>query len=804
MIESPARTRPRRWIGEAVPRKEDPALLTGAGRFIDDLDPFPNTHHAAILRSPHAHARILSIDSTRALVLEGVKAVLTGARVAEISQPFHAGITEPVHFYPIAVEKVRYVGEPVAVVVAKDRYIAEDALELIDVEYERLEPVVEIDRALADDSLPLHENVGSNVVHERSFTYGEVDAAFAAAEEIVEATFRFPKYASTPIETYGVIAQYQRGTDTYAIHANFQGPFVLHTLLASALRVPGNRLRILVPPDIGGSFGIKALLYPYMGLIALASKESGVPVKWIEDRLEHLCASSSLTDRLTNVQAAVLRDGTILALRLDHVDNVGAYVRAPEPACLYRMHGTSTGAYRIPALAIHNRLVTTNKLPTGLNRGYGGQEHYFALERTMAIVAKRLHLDRLDVVRRNLVRADEFPYHAPAGSVLDSGDYHTALDEALRLAGYQELLATRDRARARGRSAGIGLACVVEPSGSSMGYITIALPLEQRKRSLPKSGAAEAVTIALDPSGAITVRLGTAPQGQGHQTVTAQIVAEELGVALESIEVVAEVDTQTSPWTIASGTYSSRFAPIAAVAVQQAARKVAMKLRTIAAQECNVPVDDIDLAEGLAIPRGDRSKAIPIKRLAGLAHWNPLALPSGMEPGVYETAYYSVPILEAPDDQDRVNSSAVYGFVVDICLLDVDRETGKIEIQRYVSVHDTGRMLNPLLAEGQIRGGFAHGLGGALMEEMVYDENGALLSGTFVDYLCPTAAEIPPLVIGHVDTPSPFTPLGAKGIGEGNSMSVPVTIANAVADALGVDDITLPLTPRRVWELTQR
>ncbi|MGH7708441.1 MAG: xanthine dehydrogenase family protein molybdopterin-binding subunit, partial [Vulcanimicrobiaceae bacterium] len=636
IAERPA-TRPRPLVGTSVLRKEDPALLTGTGRFIDDLEPFPNIHHAAILRSPHAHARIRSIDVAKAAKLDGVTAILTGARVEQIAKPFHAGISAPVHFYPIAVGKVRYVGEPVAVVVARDRYIAEDAFELIAVDYEPLEPVVEIDRALDAGSPPLHENVGTNVVHERTFAYGDVDRAFAAAEAVVAATFRFPKYASTPIETYGVIADYQRGTDTFVIHANFQGPFVLHTLMAGALGVPGNRLRILVPPDIGGSFGIKALVYPYMALIGLAAKESGVPVKWIEDRLEHLSASSSSTDRLTRVEAAVLRDGTILGLRLDHVDNIGAFVRAPEPACLYRMHGTSTGAYRIPALAIHNRLVTTNKLPTGLNRGYGGQEHYFALERTMALIAKQLRLDPVEVIRRNLVHADEFPYETPAGSVLDRGDYQAALDEALRVAEYDKLLATRDAARVAGRSVGIGVACVVEPSGSNMGYITIALAPDERKRGLPKSGSAEAVTIAIDPQGAVTVRLGTAPQGQGHQTVAAQIVADELGVPYDSIEVVAEVDTHTSPWTIASGTYSSRFAPVAAVAVQLAARKVGMKLRAIAAQECGVPVDDIDLMDGLAIPRGDRERAITVKRLAGMAHWNPIGLPAGMEPGIYET-----------------------------------------------------------------------------------------------------------------------------------------------------------------------
>lgn len=790
-------------VGQSVPRKEDPALLTGHGRFIDDLSPFPNTHHAAILRSSYPHARIVSIDTDAALAIDGVVAVVTGRDVERLTKPFSVGIETKLPFYACAIDKVHYVGEPVAVVIARDRYIAEDALEEIVVEYDELPPVVRIEDALRPDSAPIHESVGSNVVHRRSFVYGDVDAAFAAADEIVEIEVAFPKYGSTPIETYGVIANFDAGAGTYVLHANFHGPFVLHPVMAAALKVPGNHLRIQVPPDIGGSYGIKALVYPYMVLLAVAARIAGVPVRWIEDRLEHLQASSSSTDRLSWAKAAVKRDGTILALALDQIDNVGAYVRAPEPACLYRMHGTVTGAYRIPAVRIENRLVTTNKLPTGLNRGYGGQEQYFTLERLVARVAKRLGLRHLDVVRRNLLRAEEFPYNAAAGSIYDAGDYSRGLDTALRLAGHDALVARRDEERARGKRVGIGIGCIVEPSGSNMGYVSIALPREIREGSLPKSGCTEAATVAIDPLGGVTVRLGTTPQGQGHQTVAAQIVAQELGVDYDAIEVIAEIDTQTSPWSIASGSYSSRFAPVASAAIQQAAQKVAAKLRAIAAQELRIAAEDVVLAEGKASSLADPSHAVPIKRIAGLAHWHPVALPPGLEPGIFETAYFSLPILEPPDDQDKVDSSAVYGFIADVCYVEIDPETGRVQVQEYVSVHDCGRMLNPLLVEGQIRGGFAHGIGGALFEEMAYADDGTLLAGTFADYLIPTATEVPPLRIGHENVPSPFTPLGAKGVGEGNSMSVPVVIANAVADALDLDDVTLPLTPHRVWSLLQ-
>lgn len=795
---------PRRsWIGESIVRKEDPALLTGNGRFIDDLSPFPNTYHAAILRSPFAHARIVSIDAAEAIAMEGVVAVITGRDIERLTKPFSVGIESKVTFYSCAIDKVRYVGEPLAVVVARDRYIAEDALEAINVAYEDLPAVVRIEDALRDDSAPLHENVGKNVVHEREFVYGDVAAAFAAADEVVELKVDFPKYGSTPIETYGVIAHFDRGAGTYVVHANFHGPFVLHAVMAGALGVAGNHLRIMVPPDIGGSYGIKAHVYPYMVLISVAARIAGVPVRWIEDRLEHLQASSSSTDRVTWAKAAVRRDGTILALELDQVDNVGAYVRAPEPACLYRMHGTVTGAYRIPAVKIHNRLVTTNKLPTGLNRGYGGQEQYFTLERLVARIARRLGLDVLDVIRRNLIAPDEFPYRAAAGSIYDMGDYPHVLEMALREAGYDALVRRRDAARAAGRRAGIGIGCIVEPSGSNMGYVSIALPLELRQRSLPKSGCTEAATVAMDPLGSVTVRLGTTPQGQGHQTVAAQIVAQELGIDIDAIEVVAEMDTQTSPWSIASGSYSSRFAPVAAAAVQGAARKMSDKLRGLAAHQLGIAREDVVLADGKATALGDPAKHVTIKRLAGLAHWHPVGLPAGMEPGMFETAHFTLPMLEPPDDADHVNSSAVYGFIADVCYVEINAATGRVHVEKYVTVHDCGTILNPLIVAGQIHGGFAHGVGGALFEEMAYDENGTVLAGTLVDYLIPSATELPPLTIGHAPLPSPATPLGAKGVGEGNSMSVPVVIANAVADALELDDVTLPLTPHRVWALLQ-
>jgi 2-furoyl-CoA dehydrogenase large subunit len=755
------------WVGRALPRLEDDALLRGRGRFMDDIDPVPHAGHAAILRSAFAHARITRLDPSAALEVPGVRGVLTGADVAAMSRPFPAGLDSPIPYYAAAGEIARFVGEPIAVVVARDRYIAEDAAELIEVEYEPLDPVMDAEQGI--------------VVSDRSFTYAEVEQAFARAEVVCGGRFVFPRWTCCPVETYGVVCDWDDGSGSLTAWANFQGPFTLHSVAAAALGLRGSKLRLITPPDSGGSFGIKATVYVYVVLLGLASRKLGIPVRWTEDRLEHLAASAASTARITDVEAAFAADGELLALRYDAVEDVGAYVRAPEPATLYRMHGSLSGAYRVANVAARNRVVLTNRCPTGLNRGFGGPQVYLALERTMDIAARKLGLDPAELRRRNLVPADAFPYRTPSGGLYDSGDYEACLDRGLEAGRYEQRREEQRSARADGRLFGIGLACVVEPSISNMGYITLADTPEERAESLPKSGNAESATVIVSPLGGITVRVGTTPQGQGHATVCAQIVADTLGVEPGEVEVVTELDTSTSGWTVASGNYSSRFSGVGAGAVYLAAQKVAAKLQAIR--------DHL----------GDDS--LTLRRVAGIVHWHPDSLPEGMEPGLHETAYCAAPNLAPPDEDDRVVSSAAHGFIVDLAVVEVSRETGEVTVLDYVTVHDSGHVLNPLLVEGQIRGGFAHGIAPALFERVVYDEDGNLLTGTFMDYLCPTGADLPPPRISHLETPSPFTPLGAKGVGEGNTMSVPVAIANAVADALGREDLELPLTAPRVWEL---
>lgn len=726
--------------------------------------------------------------------------IVTGREIADLIRPLPSVVKAPIAYYPIAIDRVRYVGEPVAVVVADTRYIAEDACDLVEVAYEPLPAAVDLASAQAPGACLIHDKLDSNVISRRNFRYGDPDEAFAGADHVIEFSYSYPRYASTPMETYGVIANFERAPDRYTVWSNFQGPFVIQPLMAAALRVPGHRLRLITPPSSGGSFGIKQAVLSYIVLLAAISRKTGLPIKWIEDRAEHLTAASASSDRLGSVAGAFRRDGKLVGLRFKNIANMGAYIRPPEPASLYRMHAASNGSYAVANIAIENELVVTNTTPVGLNRGYGGPQFYFALERMMTIAARRLGIDPTELRRRNFIRADEFPYHAPAGAVFDSGDYEAALDELLRISDYDGLKRQREEARRSGRLFGIGLAAGVEPSGSNMAYVSLAQTAEERGRSDRKSGANASAVLQVDPSGQVTLRLCSAPNGQGHATVAAQIVADALGLRPEDIDVVTDIDTLTSAWSIASGNYSNRFAAIVIDAIVKSAEQAADKIKLLAAEALEVSPDKIELSDGYARVRGS-NKALPFRKAAARAHWDPAGLPPGAAPGIAETAIVSPAVLGSPDDRDRVASATTFGFVVDLAAVEIDRKTGALRIDKYVSVHDVGTQLNPRIVEGQVHGGFAHGLGAALFEELAYDERGNFLSGTFADYLCPTAVELPPIEIGHVETTSPANTLGAKGMGDGSSMLTPAAIANAVADALGRDDIALPLTLQRVWAL---
>jgi 2-furoyl-CoA dehydrogenase large subunit len=794
-----------KWVGKGMRRKEDLRLLTGRGRFMDDIH-LPNMKYAAILRSPYPHAWIRGMDISQALKVSGVRGVLTGDDVAAMSQPFPVGVPIPPKYYSCAVDKVRYVGEPLSVVVADSRYIAEDALDMIEVEYEPLPVVMDIEEAAEPDAPVLHDNIGSNIYSHRFFQYGDMQKAYEEADLVVKGKFLFPKYGSTPIETYGVVASYNPFNEEFVIYNNYQGPFVNHSLVAIALGIPENKMRWIVPTDIGGGFGTKTGLYPYIALIALAAKKTGMTVKWIEDRHEHLLASATGTDRVTYMEAAVKKDGTILGLKDKAMDNTGGYIRAPEPGCAYRSTGNHTGAYQIRNLDREVMVVGTNKCLTAPNRGYTCQELYFSVERLVDMVAAELGMDPAEIRFKNFIQSDQFPYTTATGGVYDAGNYPKALRMALDKIDYESIRKEQQKARKQGRYIGIGLATVVDPSVTNIAYVTLALTPEQRAKSHPKSGSGESIIVKLDPLGKAHVIACTNPQGQGHETVISQIVADELGINPDDVTVSDVVDTHDRVYTITTGSYSSRFASVGVNAVVAATRKVKEKMRKIAAHLLEANPEDIEAQEGKFYVKGSPDKSIQVKHIAGTAHWNQSALPEGMDVGLYASSLLSMPTSLPPDQLDRVDSSNTYGFIAEAIVVEVDPETGQVEFLKWASVHDAGTVLNPLLLEGQVMGSIAHALGGTLYEEWAYDENGQCLTASFQDYLVPTAMEVPGVDIGHVETPSPLTALGSKGAGESSTMSVPVAIANAIADALvplGVTINELPLSPNKIWQLIQ-
>lgn len=780
-------------------RIEDGALLTGQGRFLDDLDPLPGTLVAAVVRSPHAHARIRSVDLEAARRMPGVAAVIGPEEVLATLKPFPLSVKTPHPYFPTATDKTRFVGEPVAVVVASDRYLAEDAAELVEIEYEPLPAVVRTDLAMQDDAPLLHEESESNVATDRTFAFGEVDAAFGSAPHVITRNYSFPRYSSTPMECYVVVADWREGADGPEItaHANFHGPFSMAPVVAGSLGVPTSSLRLIVPADIGGSFGIKSAVYPYIALMALASKHAGRPVRWTEDRLEHLLASSSGSDRLMAFDAAVDDDGVISALRVDLVDNVGAYLRPPEPSTLYRCFGNITGAYAIDTVGIRARAVVTNKAPTGLNRGFGGQQLYFGLERLIDDIARERGLDPAEVRRRNMVPADAFPYATPSGGIYDSGDYHRALELTLENVDYDTLRAEQTAARAAGEWMGIGIATIVDPSATNIGYVGLATPVEDRTAKRGKSGSTEHVRVTVDLQGVVSVLLGTVPQGQGHATVARDLVAAHLGLPVEQVRPRVEFDTASTPWTISSGSYSSRFAPLLTSALLAAADGIADTIKAAGSVLLEVEPGRLELADGMVRVVDDPEHAVAFRHAAGLIHWDPGSLPDGVSARLYEEAAFAPPQSKAASRTDQINSSLCYGFVADVVVVRIDKETLIPRIEHLSSVHDAGTVMNKTLLEGQVHGAITQAVGGALFEEMTYSDSGQPTAGTFMDYLCPTSAESDfQLTSDHLVTPSPLTRLGAKGCGEGSSMSLPVAIANAVADALhaeGVEITSLPL-----------
>lgn len=788
-----------RHVGRSVLRTENRALLTGRGAYMDDLPVKTGTLHAAILRSPYAHAEIVSIDTGACLARPDVVAVITGMDMLAYTENFKLAVDTPMEYRGLATDRVRFIGEPVAVVCATSRYLAEDALDDIKVEYRQLPAVIDPVAALANDATVIHPKIGSNLYSRHVFKHGDPDPVFASAERKIDFTMHYPRNSIPPIECFVCVAEYLPETGGYDVISNFPGPFGMQPVMAWALRIPGNRLRLRTPPNAGGNFGTKLTMFPHIIVMCVASRIAGRPVKWVEDRLENLVAANSAPNRVTRIEAAYTSEGEVTAIRFEHWDDNGAYLRAPMPGPIFRMHGTTSNGYKVKHLDVVMNIVATNKCPTGAVRGFGGPQLYFAVERLMHRIACELDLDPLEVIRRNLITPEMFPYRAPAGSVYDSGNFQRVIEETVIAGRLEDLKRRRDEVRARGGYYGIGYATSIEPSQSNMGYMAILKTHEERMKAGPKDGALTYATVAVDSSGSVTVTAESVPQGQGHATVLSQIVADQLGLKVEDITVNLELDTQKDAWSISSGNYASRFGPAVASATHLAAQKVREKLARIASMSLNVEPERLEFANGKIFDPANPDNSLRFYRVAATAHWSPGSLPDGMDAGIRETAAWSAPELGASNEKGEVNSELAYGFIFDFCGVEIDPDTCDIRVDRYVTAHDCGLMLNPAIVDGQVGGSFAAGLGAALYEEFVYGEDGTFFSGTFADYLVATAPEMPRLDIVHcTQTPSPVTLLGAKGIGEGNTYSTPVCIANAIADALSIDDIVLPMTPSKV------
>jgi carbon-monoxide dehydrogenase large subunit len=756
------------YTGSRVRRLEDARLLRGQGRFVDDIVR-PRMLHLAFVRSPYAHATMRAVDAGAASAIDGVVAVITARELAGDVRPLAPhlegpGFT-PTPWMPLAEGVVRFVGEPVAAVVAESACAAADGREAVAVDYAPRGAVVAIDAGLA----------AGHVIIRRTGGRGDVDTAFASAAVVVRETFTHGRMAASPMEARAVVADWDG--ETLTVWASSQTPRVLRGALALALDLPESRVRVIVP-DVGGGFGSKVQVFPEDIVVAAAARRLRRPVKWIEERRDNFVAGSHAREQRIETEIATDAHGRVLALRARAVSDAGAYHVFPLTQALEPLGSAMIlpGPYLTPAYAWEAIAVRTNKSPLGAYRGVGMTMGAFAMERLLDLVAERLALDPADIRRRNLIPRDAYPFTSASGMSYDSGDFPKALEEALAAADYGGLRRAQAAARAEGRLVGVGVACYTEFTG--MGSVVF------RGRGMMDVPGIEAATVTMDPDGAVRCALSFPSQGQGHGTAVAQVVADRLGVLLERVRLVP-LDTQAAP--VGSGTFGSRAAVAFGGTVVVAAEAIAHKLRALAAGALEASAADIVLAGGHASVRGAADHAIAIAELARLAYAPPSGgLPPALTPGLEATIYFDPP-------------GQTFSGAVHVTAVEVDRETGRVHVTRYVVVEDCGPVINPMLVEGQIHGAVAQGLGEALLEELVYDAEGQLLTATLMDYALPKADVMPTLEIGHLETPSPLMPGGFKGMGEGGTIGAPAALANAVADAVRpVPVLRLPLRPEHL------
>jgi aerobic carbon-monoxide dehydrogenase large subunit len=770
------------YVGQALKRREDPRFITGRGTYVDDLIR-PGTLHMAIVRSPEAHARITQVDTSAARERPGVVGVFTSddldleAPLPMAWVPPGIEIQTPEH-WPLARGKVAHVGQAVAVVVGDDKYAVVDAAEDVLVEYDPLPPVVDMEKALEDGSPLVHDDLGTNKTHEWSLAGGDVDQGFAEADVVIERRIVNHRTAGAPIEPRAVLAEWYG--DRATMWTTTQIPHILRLQLAVMLGIAEDRIRVIAP-DVGGGFGTKLNVYGEEALALWLTRKLNRPVKWVETRSEHMATTIHGRDQIDYVKLGAKRDGTLTAIHTRVLQDCGAYFQLLTPYIPCFTAFVMSGCYAIPNVKTDIVGVLTNKFATDATRGAGRPEATHLIEVMMDQLAAELDLDPLELRRKNFIPAEDFPAEVALGVVYDSGNYHGTLDKLLERVNLDEFRREQADLRQQGIYRGIGFSTYVEICG-------LAPSRAVGPQTLGLQGAFyESAVVRVHPSGSVTVFSGASPHGQGLDTTMAQIVADRLGVTPEQVEVM-HGDTSTGPW--GWGTYGSRSLSVGGEAVARAADKVNEKARRICAAMLEAAPEDIELSEGRFQVRGSPDKAMTMAEIAGASYIPPQELPTDIEPGLEETSFYD------PEN-------FVWPFGAHACVVDVDAETGKVKVVRYVAVDDCGRAINPKLIEGQVHGGITHGLAQALFEQLVYDEEGQLVTGSFVDYALPTSSDVPSFETDRQETPSPVNSLGVKGVGEAGTIASSPTVVNAVVDALrplGVDFINMPLTPMRVWQ----
>jgi len=766
------------YFGRAMKRVEDPRLIKGIATYVDDLK-LPGVLYAEFVRSPHANAKINSIKTDGAKKLSGVVGIFTGADVNDkvgtipCASPLPGG-KSPDHTV-LAGARAYFVGHPVAVVVAETRAIARDALDLVDVDYEPLPAVIDPEKALEKGSPLTHPELGTNVAFTWNLPGGDVDAAFKEADKVLKLRIVHPRLTPMAIEPRGCAASWHAGESSLTLWTSTQIPHLIRTLLPGLIRIPENKLRV-VAPEVGGGFGSKLNLYPEEAVVSHLAMRLDRPVKWIEGRRENAASTIHGRDQIADNEIAIQKDGTVLAIRSRIIADVGSYCQLLTPAIPTLTGLMLCGCYKLKAVRVDVTGVHTNKMSTDAYRGAGRPEAAYMIERIMDLVASELGLDPVQVRLKNMPESTEFPFTTATGLLYDSGNYQAALEKAQELAEWPKLLQERDAARKGGRLFGIGVSTYVEICALGPSKIMAA-------------GGWEWGCVRIEISGKVTVITGVTPHGQGQETSFAQIAADWLGVPIEDI-VVLHGDTATAHF--GRDTYGSRATALGGTAIVMSIEKIIEKAKTLAAALLKSTPKEIEFKDGKFFVNGEAQNALGWGQLASEAYVAK-NLPPGLEPGLEASSFFEP-------------SNCTFPFGTHIVAVEVDRDTGQVNILKYIAVDDCGKQVNPLLVEGQVQGGIAQSIGAALMENTVYDENGQLLTGEFMDYAIPRAADIPDFVLGSTETPSPSNPLGVKGVGEAGTIGATPAIANAVVDALsplGIRHIDLPFTPERVWRAIQ-